>query len=515
VTAERHQETERKFRVHGLFRLPALGGDAESEAVEGVAAVRPAGDLDLLAVYYDTPDLRLARSRITLRRREGGGDQGWHLKLPTPDPETRQEMRSPLSDATSGPPDELVDLVLAVIRSARLEPVATLRTQRTVHELLDADGAVLAELTDDSVSVLDGDHVAARFRELEVELVDGAASLLDAVEATLGASGAVPGGYVSKAGRALGPLASAPPDVVEPGPVTRDDPAGDVVRAHLARNVAALIEQDRRVRLDEPDSVHQMRVAARRIRSGLKTFAPLVDDNWAKLIREEVAWLAGILGAVRDREVLRQRLLFDLAQVAEATPELKTAAAAQVIDRTLADEIAASRAGVLEVLRSARYLTLLDALVDAARAPLLTAAADAPAYSTLPPLVRRAWRRLERKVDVLTSSSDDLHWHESRISAKQARYATEALAPVFGKPARRLADQLERVTELLGEHQDASVAAATVQTLAVGRRVTGPVGFALGLLHTFEREALADTREEFRQVWPEVARRHWRQWLEP
>ena len=112
-------------------------------------------------------------------------------------------------------------------------------------------------------------------------------------------------------------------------------------------------------------------------------------------------------------------------------------------------------------------------------------------------------------------AEDDVHWHEARISAKQARYACEALVPVFGKPARRLAEQLEKVTELLGEHQDAAVAAATVQRLAAGRQVSGPMGFALGLLHGFERDSVLKARAQFRTIWPEVSDRRWRTWLEP
>ncbi|HTY72477.1 MAG TPA: CYTH and CHAD domain-containing protein [Actinomycetes bacterium] len=514
MSTPRHTETERKFRVHGLFRLPSLAASEGAAPLPGVADVREGGTLDLLAVYYDTADLRLARSRVSLRRREGGPDEGWHLKLPTEGLETREELWCPLS-AGALPPEELTDVVRALTRGAALEEVAALRTTRVVHDLLDSEGAVLAELTDDSVSVLDGEHVAARFREIEVELGTGEVELLDAVGEVLGVAGAVPGGYVSKVGRALGPLATAPPDVAEPEPPGLDDPAGEVVRAHLARNVVALLAQDRRVRLDEPDSVHQMRVAARRIRSGLKTFAPLVEEGWAVALREQLAWVAGVLGGVRDREVLRERLLRHLAEVAESLPGLDTAPAAGLVDRTLADEAAAARAGVLEVMRSPRYLDLLDRLVDAANVPRLTEAAQEPARTALPPLLGRAWRRLSRRVAILAEADDDHHWHEARISAKQARYAAEALAPVFGKPARRFAEQLERVTELLGEHQDAAVAATTVRALASGRRVGGQVGFTLGLLHAAERRSIEDTRAEFRRVWPEVARRHHRAWLQP
>ncbi len=492
--------------------MPVLDGP---DGISGVASLRAGGELDLHATYYDTADLRLARSHVTLRRRTGGPDEGWHLKLPTDHPETRTEMRFPLGSDDEQPPAELTDLVIALTRGSRVEPVAELRTQRSVVDLLDESGDVLAELTDDSVSVLDGDHVAARFRELEIELGTASADLLDAVEVLLARSGAVPGGYASKVSRALGPLATAPPDLVEPEPPRPHDPAGDVVRAHLAKNVLALLEMDRQVRLDEHDSVHQMRVAARRIRSGLKTFGPLVQEPWATDIREEVAWIAGILGAVRDREVLRVRLLSDLEHVGKATPDTDVSAAARVIDRALSDETAAARAGVLEVLRSARYVELLETLHQAALAPELTAAAEESAARSLPPLVRRAWRRLDHAVAALTPQSDDHVWHEARIKAKQARYAAEAVAPVFGKSAKRFAEQVERVTELLGEHQDAAVAAHTVSRMASGRKVTGPVGFALGLLHSFEQDTMTRQRKEFRRMWQDVSRPRWRAWLKP
>jgi inorganic triphosphatase YgiF len=525
---------ERKLRIHALYQLPELTG------VGPVAQVRPHPALTLVATYYDTGDLRLAREKVTLRRREGGEDDGWHLKLPSDDgaPGARDEVRLPLDSvpaaapgSAAAPPAELLSLVLGLTRGRPVEAVATLRTERIPRELVAADGRVIAELTDDSVSVLDGTLVAGKFRELEVESRVGTEAEIDAVVAALVAGGAVEGGLPSKAVRALGPAAMAPPDVARPGKVRPQDSAGDALRAHLARHTRALVDQDLRRRRDLPDAVHQVRVAARRLRSGLKVFGPLVDRAWADGLRTELAWIAAELGEVRDREVLEERLLRDLAALPSQQPGAPTgadsgtagidrtdardvAAAMSVVRRDFDDARARAAAEVDEAMSSARYLALLDALVEAARAPRLTEAADASCEQALPPLVRKAWRRLAREADLLELDGTDDSWHEVRISGKRARYAVEALVPVFGEPAKEFAKRLERVTELLGEHQDAVIAADTCRRLAGGRRVTGTTGFVLGLLHEAERAAATGTRHEFATVWPQVSRREHRGWLE-
>jgi CHAD domain-containing protein len=174
-----------------------------------------------------------------------------------------------------------------------------------------------------------------------------------------------------------------------------------------------------------------------------------------------------------------------------------------------------ARAEALEDLRSDRYRRLLADLVDGARAPRLTPAADRPAGEALPPLVDKAWRRLEKDVDRLTLEGASETWHKARIHAKRARYAVEAVAPVFGKPAQRLAAQLERVTELLGEHQDAYVAQGTVRELSAHDDVDGATGFSLGLLHSFEVEQEILDRVRFEEVWPEVRRTYRRTRLVP
>jgi len=535
TTTER--EVEHKLRVHGLYRLPDLT-TASAGRAPSVAEAVPHPMIVLTATYYDTETLRLARSGITLRRREGGSteaDAGWHLKLPAArDPASsavsRDEIRLPLDAGPPGePPRVLLDLVLACTRGAAVEAVATLRTERTPYELSAADGHPIAELTDDSVSVLDGPQVVARFRELEVELREGTPAEVDAIVAQLVESGAIAGGLTSKAARALGPLATAPPDLPKPGQVRPEDPAGAALHAHLARHVQAFVDQDLRVRRDLPDSVHQLRVAARRIRSGLQVFRSLVDAEWANALRAELGWIAAELGAVRDREVLEDRLLRDLGKLVVEGPVARSghvskagvhhtdprdlAAAASVVRRAFDDERAHARAGVDTAMTSERYVALLEALVDAAVRPRLGEAADAACGVALPPLVRKAWRRLERDVALLDPAGADDDWHEARIAAKRVRYATEALVPVFGAPAKSFSRTLELVTEQLGEHQDAVIAAETTRRLAAGRRVTGTTGFVLGLLHEHERAAVTQARATFLVEWPEVSRRRHRAWL--
>ena len=184
-----------------------------------------------------------------------------------------------------------------------------------------------------------------------------------------------------------------------------------------------------------------------------------------------------------------------------------------VVRRAFDDERARAEAEVDAAMSSPRFLALLNALVDAANAPRLTEAAETPCREALPPLVAKAWRRLAKDADRLDLSGTDHSWHEVRILGKRARYAVEALVPVFGAPAREFAKSLEQVTELLGEHQDGVIAADTARLLASGRRVTGTTGFVLGLLHESERAAVRRARREFTVVWPDVSRRRRREWL--
>ncbi|MGH8823406.1 MAG: CHAD domain-containing protein [Jiangellaceae bacterium] len=512
------REVEHKFRVHGLFRIPDLTSGSAVSRVEGQ------GNVSLESTYYDTADLRLAREGTTLRRRTGDDDEGWHLKLPVPGdgPEVRDELRLPLAAGDAdAPPPALSDVVRVILRHTPVRRVATLRTTRTRHLLHDSAGRPAAELVDDNVRVVDGsDRVSARFRELEVEKRGLTPDdLVEHVADALVDAGAVGGEFVSKAVRALGPQAAGPPEVAEPGDVGADDPAHAAVRAYIARHTIALRAADISFRRgpDGPwDSVHRMRVAARRLRSGLRVFRPLLDRVWADELRDELAWLARGMGELRQLEVLLDRLHDRMSDLPD--DERPGDHGASVLGHIRQQKSDAS-ARATRLLAGHRYLDLHESLVNAAASPPTTPVAEQPAGVVLPPLVAKAWKRLETKAEAVLADeaspggASDAEWHAARIAAKRARYAAEAVAPVLGKEAAALAGQLERVTDILGAHQDAADAALALRTMA--NEVADPsAGFVLGVLHAAERDTVRARRAEFADVWPKVSRAKWRRWLD-
>ena len=509
--AARVREVEAKFRVHPPFRVPDLTGDPSP-----VARVDGPRTIELRAVYWDTSDLRFAREGVTLRHRTGEGpNDGWHLKLPVheagvPDASTgaRDELLEVAPDDAI--PARLLDLVSAYVRGAVVGPVATLSTTRSLYCLYDAEERPLVELADDLVCVLNQGHVAGRFREIEIEDVGGGSDVLRAVGDTLRAAGAVGGEFVPKVVRALGPQATAAPDPPPPGRMLPSDSTRAVVQAVLRRYVRNLMARDVEIRRSAPDAVHQMRVAARRLRSALKLFGPVVDPTWANALRDELAWLADTLGAARDAEVLLDRLHRSLDAL---PPELVLGQVRARIDQAVGGSLAAAATESVQTLRTERYLALVDRLVSAAWDPMTTDAADDPAGVVVPRLVADTWKRLaSAAARVGGRRATDADWHRARIAAKQVRYAAEAVTPLFGRQAKTLAERAEAIQELLGEHQDAVVACAELRRLATGAR-TGGIGFTLGLLYSVEMAAIERTRHDFPALWADTARAKYRKWL--
>jgi CHAD domain-containing protein len=459
--------------------------------VEGVARVVDAGTADLVAGYHDTTDLALLRGRLTLRRRAGGTDEGWHLKLPLEAGDDRRlEVQEPLDGPGPTPPTALVRLTRSRHRDRPLVAVATLRTRRRTLRLLGDDDTVLAEVADDAVEATVDPAVAGpdgpadlSWQEVEVELVDGDEDLLARATAALEHIGGSRSPYRSKLDHALteAGAATSGPDPDEPGG------AGGVVVGAVREHVAALVAADPMVRLDQPDAVHTMRVAARRIRSLLAAFRPLLTPGSGEPLREELRWLGEVLGGPRDAEVLTERLA---QRVGELPPGTASSAdpLAQVDRVSRADgDVAEDAVACLDGARYLRLLADLDLLL--ADPPL---ADEVGRRRGTRRAARRAYRRLHRdlaEVPAEEGEDRDAALHEARKAAKRLRYTCEAVVGVHGRRARRLAARAEDLQELLGDHQDSVGARALLGRAAEQARQTGEDTFALGVLVGLEHAA--------------------------
>jgi CHAD domain-containing protein len=466
--------------------------------------------------FYDTADLRLTRAGVALwftrladarfdRERPLGSEATpWQLSV------AGRTQAFPGGSATV--PPALVALVTAYTRGAPLEPVAVLRYSRVIYEFRDGKGRDLGGVVDDRISVLENRRVRIKLRQLCVEPGLDADHLTKPLVRLLRTAGASERRYAPPHVRALGAAALGAADVPEPAPARPGAGLSDVLTSALRRDVTRIIQTDPLVRLRAVDGVHQMRVAVRRLRSDLKTFGSLLDQDWTAHLRSELRWLGSALGAVRDSEVLRVRL----RQTAAADPvaPLDRAALAR-IDADLAARTEDATAGLDTVLTSPRYLAILDELMIAANDPP-GAGRTRPRH--LNRLVGEAYHRLVSGAGNGAGARDlgpgdpDEAWHSVRKRAKAARYAAEAAADLDPR-APNLAHALADVSDLLGEHQDAVVAAATWLSVATDDPDDHALAVTAGRLAERDRAYARRVRKRYPKVWAAADRDKLTKWL--
>lgn len=479
------------------FRTPEL------ETVDGV--VTGSTEMTMLrTAYVDTIDLRILRSGGELRVE---ADRGWTVILGSGDHAAQHVARVHHFDGGLAVPPAALDLLTAFTRGAPLRPVLHTRTERREVQLSDATGADIGRLRDDLVTVMHGRRIATRFREFEVVSNSGesaSAAPLAEVIAALRAGGAAPASAAPTATRAMGAPASAPPDIAVPPPPGRGATAAEAVRRAIAQSVARLLVNDAAVRVGEdPEGVHQARVATRRLRSDLRTFRPLLDEDWVTRLRDELHALADLLGDVRDTDVMLDRL----RRASRSLPGNESNAAAGLLHE-LETTRERARRRLLEAMRSESYLHLLDDLVAAASRPRTTPEASGDASALLPQLARGPWRKLRRGVRELPEQPSDGELHQVRILAKRARYAAEAVTAVARPAFATFADAVADLQEVLGDHHDSVVAEVWL------RQHAGAIKdrFAFGELVGLERAGAAAGRRAWPGAWAAVRRARPRQW---
>ena len=508
---DRYREVERKFEAEPGSPLPDLSGAGGTvgEAVES----------QLDATYFDTADAQLARHGITLRRRTGGEDAGWHLKLPAGQDE-RTEVRLPLGRATRTVPRALTRDVRAIVRDRPLVPIAVLKTTRIERRLLDDNGEALAAVADDTVhgQRLTGGTAAeeSTWREVEVELLGDDRSVLDAVSSRLSAAGLTRSGSSSKLARVLGDLGSPTRAAeLDASHGARRATAGALTVAYLQEQVDQLVRADRGARSDDPHAVHAMRVATRRLRSTLATYRPLVDRQRTDPLREELKWLGQVLGGSRDAEVLHRRMR---ALIAAQPKDPVLDQVGDRIDQELGDRREVAVADLRAALEGERYFRLLDALDDLFAHPPLAALADKRARKLVPALVGQVARRVDRAARAVaddgTGQTRNAGLHEVRKCAKRARYAAESAVPVAGKDARRLAERMESLQEVLGEHQDSVAAQALLLKLMMAAERSGSYELIFGQLYAEESGRAHDARRAYKAALRGASAEKIRRWTD-
>jgi CHAD domain-containing protein len=326
------------------------------------------------------------------------------------------------------------------------------------------------------------------------------------VAARLRAAGAGAPDPVAKHIRALGPAAEQPPELNPPETLPPDARAADVITRALALSVVRLIRHDAGVRLGgDPEDVHQARVATRRLRSDLRTFGQLLEPEWRDGLREEMKGLADLLGAVRDADVMLERLRRPLAgdrdRLRRARPLLS-----RVTGRRKR-----ARAHLLQAMRSSQYVDLLEHLVASAQAPALLPAAEQPAIEVLPPRAAAAWAKLRAQVSGLGDKPADDELHAIRIAAKRARYAAEAVAPVVGRRAEDFASAVAKLQTVLGDFHDAVVLRDWLREVA--KELRPEAAFVAGELAEMERELADECRDRWGHEWRKVNRKRLTGWM--
>jgi CHAD domain-containing protein len=489
--------------VH-TYRGPGGAGRPNLTGLPGVHRHED-GDPRVLEVErYDTEGRALAAAGVALAvRRDGVEQPRWRLDLPD------DRVETPVAPGAAVPevPAEIAELLRGTTRGRDLRPAGRVRTVRSRSRLFGDEDAVLAEVTHDDVTVAVL-GAAADVRAWSEADVRASGELLTALEARLAEVGLAPAAHAGEA--ELDRLLRPEPARRRTG---RRGSAGEALLSYLAAQVDRIAAEEIRVRRGEPDSVHQLRVAARRLRSALQAYRPLLDRGRTEPLVDGLRELGQALAPARDVEVLQEGIADRLAAL---DPALRMGQVHALVTRHFAREEAEANAAALSYLDGERYTRLRTALDELLRRPPLTKQARGKAAETLPGTLARTGRRMRKAVDAAVAAGPDerdVATHSARKAGKRLRYATEVARPVVGKPAKRFAKSLKPLHKALGNHQDAVVAGDALRLLGAQAHTDGENGFALGILHAQGEATKARIERDLPDLWRRAWTRRTTAWL--
>lgn len=504
TTTRSRNRTYRGAAGAGVPRLAALPGIERTDAA-------PQRVLEI--ERYDTDDRRLAAAGVVLEVHRDVEEPYWRLDLP--DGSGTERLRVPVADEPAVVPADLAQLVRSAAREQEMHPAGRVRRVRAETRLLGPGNQVRAVVVHDHVTVatLGRSTDVAAWTDVELQCADVDEALVSELEERFAESGLRPATTMAEA--ELDRMLRPAPRTQRTSGGGKAGSAGAAVVDYIAAQVDHLADEDLRVRRGEPDSVHQLRVASRRIRSALQAYRRLFDRERTDPVVSGLRELGRALAPARDAEVLHARIRDELAGL---EPELLLGPVQAQVTRHFARAEAEASAAVLSTLDGEEYVRLRAALDDLVQRPPLTARAARPARKELPQHVARTARRLERAVaravDPAVDKADrDVAVHEARKAGKRLRYATEVAKPVVGKDATRFAKALKGFQQALGEHQDTVVARGTLRELGAQAHESGQNGFTFGLLFGRDAARAARIEDELPELWATAWSRRNRRWL--
>lgn len=497
------------IEVEWQFDAPDLGAVERwlrSQPLHAALKFVPQDERVQVDEYLDSEDWRVHRAGYTLRVRRSAGKAEATLKsfsVADEGPRRRLEVNQSLADGADDPagaPGPVGDRLALLLGSRPLRPLFTIETRRQPF-LIQQDGRTLAVLTLDEAAV-HGAPEQEPIRRVEVEeAYPGAMTrigqFIDALRASTGLQLATQSKFESGL-RVAGLMPSLAFDL---GPVVAGGhaTAGEFGFVALRRYMADMLAHEPGTRLGEdPEELHQMRVATRRLRAAMSTFRPVLPAELLAL-SEELRWVAGALGEVRDLDVHIESL-----EAAQRVAEWDEGTALGPLIEIVRESHAGARGRLLAALDSPRY----DALVRQMTVLLLAGPSEQQAEAMQPvrlfagPVLLRRYKRLRREADALTPQSEPAAYHAVRIRAKRLRYSVEFFSSLYGRPAARVTAATRGVQDLLGEHQDSDVATAWLRDLVHGRGRSLPPDtlFVMGQLVERHRARM----HELRRQWPET-----------
>lgn len=514
------RELEWQFEAADLKRIESWLEEEQDDQGGSGLSVAPGVTKNLTDTYYDTSDWMLYRAGYSLRIRQRGKSAEATMKsIAAADDgiRQRQEISESLENGEistlRGSEGHVGERLRVLAGSKELEKLFEVKTHRRAFELSyklnsaesgedSTEGKALGEVALDETEIpLGRGEEPARLRRVEIETLPEDLSrdvrhFVEQMRSTHGLSST----RISKYEAGLYATGLVPDDQPDLGSthVDASRSTGEVAYAVLRRQFARLWHHEPGVRLGEdPEEVHDMRVASRRMRAAIKLFSEALPER-ALWLESELKWLAGALGEVRDLDVELEELN------AWAASEEADSEAFEDLIEAVEEQRSQARARMLETLDSARYQRLLASFAAMLRrgpagSTEKGSKADTSITRTAPQLLSRRYKKFRKAAGRITEDDASVEdYHELRKKGKSLRYALEFHREVYGSPVKSLIRPLKSLQDDLGRHQDAVVGAEQLRGLSVGgeRKLSSEAVFAMGSYAERYRREAAELRAE-------------------